>query len=412
MVDTVMSGYDATVGSAPERGLTGAGPAPVQRLRVCALMQSFYPHIGGAETNLQALIPKLRQRGVDIAVLTRRRPGWSRRARVNGAPVVRVPVVGPRIVASLGYTAASLMLMGRMRRTLDVIHANELLSPTTTALLARLIFRRPIVTTVLRGGALGDVAVLRAGRFGSLRLRLFVRWVDAFVAVSQEIVDELESAGVPRHRIARIPYGVDLERFRPVDASRRAAIRQELGWGDGPVAAFVGRLEPEKGLKTLLDAWPAVREALPKATLAIAGEGVQRDELERRGVAGVSFLGPIREPAPLMQAADCFVLPSYTEGLPNALLEALASGLPCVATTIGGSSEAVRDGVEGYLVPPGEPGPLARALVEALSGDAHQRLGDAARARAAALYSLESNADRLVEVYRRLVPGSTRTTGR
>ena len=404
MASAVMERSDALGASTAARDMTTEGPMTGRRLRVCALIQSFYPHIGGAETNLQALIPQLRRHGVDVAVLTRRRPGWSPRARVNGAPVVRLPAIGPRVVASLGYTIGSLLLMARMRRSLDLIHANELLSPTTTALLAKLILRRPIVTTVLRGGALGDVAVLSAGTLGPLRMRLFARWVDAFVAVSQEIVDELERVGVPPDRIARIPYGVDLDRFRPVDAARRAAIRRELGWGDGPVVVFVGRLEPEKGLETLLDAWPLVRDALPAATLVIAGQGVQREVLERRGVAGVSFLGPVREPAPLMQAADCFVLPSYTEGLPNALLEALASGLPCVTTTIGGSSEAVRDGVEGHLVPPGEAVPLARALVAALSGDARDRMGTAARARAAALYSLEGNADRLVEVYRRLVP--------
>jgi glycosyltransferase involved in cell wall biosynthesis len=404
MASAVMGRSDAPAVSTDARERATDGPPIGRSLRVCALIQSFYPHIGGAETNLQALIPPLRRREVDLTVVTRRRPGWSPRARVNGAPVVRVPAVGPRVVASLAYTISSLVFMGRRRRSLDLIHANELLSPTTTALLGKLIFRFPIVTTVLRGGALGDVAVLSAGKLGPLRMRLFARWVDAFIAVSREIVEELERVGVPPERIARIPYGVDLDRFRPVDAARRSEIRRELGWGDGPVVAFVGRLEPEKGLETLLDAWPLVREALPTATLAIAGQGEQREQLERRGAASVSFLGPVRDPASLMQAADCFVLPSYTEGLPNALLEALASGLPCVTTTIGGSSEAVRESVEGHLVPPGEPGPLARALVAALSGDARDRLGTAARARATALYSLESNADRLVEVYRRLLP--------
>jgi glycosyltransferase involved in cell wall biosynthesis len=133
--------------------------------------------------------------------------------------------------------------------------------------------------------------------------------------------------------------------------------------------------------------------------LLVAGDGSCRAALAARQVDGVRFLGPTHDPVPYLQAADCFVLPSETEGLPNALLEAMAAGLPCVTTAIGGSSEAVRDGVEGWLVRPGDSAALAHALADALGRDHRSSLGAAARIRATELYSLETNADRLANLY-------------
>jgi glycosyltransferase involved in cell wall biosynthesis len=379
------------------------GRPPERRLRVWMLMQSFYPRIGGAESNLQALIPELRRRGIDVAVVTRRYPGMSARAAYAGAPVFRLPIVGGRVAASLGFSLTALAMLSRHSGQVDLIHAHELLSPTTTAVLARRLFRRPVVAHVLRGGQLGDLAVLRAGRLGPLRWSIFGRDVDAFIAVSAETRAELRAAGVGEDRIALIPYGVDLGRFRPPTPEERRATRQQFGVGEAPVAAYVGRLEPEKRLDVLLDAWPTVRARLPEAVLLVAGDGSCHDTLVATQVDGVRFLGPTHDPVACLQAADCFVLPSETEGLPNALLEAMAAGLPCVTTAIGGSSEAVRDGLEGWLVEPGDVASLADALAEALSREHRSSLGVAARARASALYSLESNADRLANLYRQLV---------
>src|SRR6266536_1581547 len=170
----------ATKGNLPGQ----AGPR--RRLRVWMLMQSFYPRIGGAESNLQALIPRLRDRGVDVAVVTRRYPGMAGRDTYAGAPVFRLPILGGRVSASLGYTMAALELLVCRRAAVDLIHAHELLSPTTTAVLAKRLLRRPIVAHVLRGGRLGDLNVLGRSGLGSLRRRLIVRDVDAFIAVSDE----------------------------------------------------------------------------------------------------------------------------------------------------------------------------------------------------------------------------------
>jgi glycosyltransferase involved in cell wall biosynthesis len=366
------------------------------------LIQRFHPHVGGAERQLQSLIPKLAERGVQVGVLTRRHAELPARDGVAGALVYRAPMPGGRVAAALVYTLATLGFLLRHRRRIDVLHAHELLSPTTAAVLGKLLLRRPVIAKAVRGGWLGDVEVLRAARLGRFRLWLYARLVDRFVTISDEIDRELVAAGVPRERIVRIANGVDIDRFHPLEAAQRANLRHELGLGGRPTVLFVGRLAAEKGLDDLLQAWPTVMRAQPDAVLLLAGDGPERARLEARGLPGIRFLGEVEDPAPYLQVADCFVLPSSSEGLSNALLEALASGVACVATGIGGTVDAVRDGVEGLLVPPRDPGALADALVRALSPDSRAGFGRAARERMIREYSLDQTADRLVGLYREL----------
>lgn len=372
------------------------------RVGVGMLSQGFYPRVGGGERQLQTIIKPLRALGIDATVITRRYPGFAPRARIEGAKVYRVPIPGGRVVASLAYTLGTVLTLVRIRRQVQVIHAHELLSPTTTAIVAKLLLRRPVVATVLRGGELGDVKVLLEGRLGPARYWLFRQLVDAFVAVSDEIEDELRSSGVREDRIARIPFGVDLDRFKPAEAAERARIRADLGL-EGKVVIFMGRLAIEKGLDYLLDAWPAITAQVPEANLLIVGDGPQGPSLRARAGADVRFVPAVDDPDRYLKAVDCFVLPSRTEGLPNALLEGMAAQLPCVATLVGGSTDAIRPGREGWLVTPGDVPALGAAIVEALTDDSAPARAAAARARICEVYSLQSVSKRLADLYRRLI---------
>jgi hypothetical protein len=119
------------------------------------IIQAYYPHVGGAEQQLMALVPLLQARGVEINILTRRYPGLNSFEIIGGAPVHRLPIPGPKAVASTIFTLSALPLLARLRPHL--IHAHELLSPTTTAVAAKRLFGIPVVAKVLRGGTLGDI---------------------------------------------------------------------------------------------------------------------------------------------------------------------------------------------------------------------------------------------------------------
>jgi glycosyltransferase involved in cell wall biosynthesis len=365
------------------------------------LIQGYYPLLGGAERQLGALAPRLQARGVDVSILTRRYAGLPAFERIDGVPVYRLPIPGPKAVASATYTLASMRMLRRVRP--DVVHAHELLSPATTAVLAKQLLRLPIAVKLLRGGVLGDIAAVRRKPFAERRLTAYRREVDAFITISREIDAELAEAGVDARRRAYIPNGIDVERFAPALPPEKVALRDALGLPDVPVVLFAGRLAPEKRVDQLIGIWDAVRDRHGDALLVILGTGPEATTLQRAAGAGVRFVGLVDDVERYLRAADVFVLPSVAEGLSGALLEAMASGLPVIATSVGGATDLICHEHNGWLLPPDDPPMLLEALLCVLSNtDRRRSMGQLARAQIEQHYALDVTADRLVSLYGQL----------
>lgn len=177
----------------------------------------------------------------------------------------------------------------------------------------------------------------------------------------------------------------------------------------GPVVGVLTLLRPGKGIETLIDAMPAVLARHPHTTFVVAGEGPDRAQLserarERRVDGALRVIGPTSGPEPLLAATDLFVSASWAESFPYNILEAMAASLPVVATDVGGTSEAVVDGVTGTLVPPRDPHALAEAVSGLLDDPARREsLGLAGRARQLELFTLDRMIDETIDVYRALV---------
>jgi glycosyltransferase involved in cell wall biosynthesis len=190
------------------------------------------------------------------------------------------------------------------------------------------------------------------------------------VSVSRPLAGELEALGVARARIHLVPNGVDTTVFAP---RSRDDARRALGLAtDKKIVLFVGRLEPQKGLEDLLAAWARVRAVRNDVVLALIGEGVSRSEVdararEWRGEVLAPGERPLAEVAQWMAACDVFTLPSWAEGTPNVVLEALASGRPAVGSRVGGIPDALSDARSGLLVPARDPEALAMGLLDALA---------------------------------------------
>jgi len=362
------------------------------------LILEYHPITGGAQRQIASLAPLLRARGARIEVWTRAVRALPRHESIDGVPVHRLGWPG----STASFAAEAALRLARVRP--DVLHAYSLFSPAAVALFARRVLGVPTVVKVLRGGELGDLIRLRRKRFGARRAAALAHGIDRFVAISREIDAELAGLGVPAERRCLLPNGVDLERFAPADDAERAALRARLGLGAGPLCVYVGRLVPEKRVEDLLAAWGEVRAAHPRAELAVLGAGPCETPLRRAAPPDVHFFGDVLDVAPYLRAADVFVLPSRTEGLSNALLEAMAGGLGIVATAVGGAVDLVEDGESGRLVPPGEPLALRDALASLLADPAlRHRLGARARERVTSTHALPAVADRLVQLYRDLV---------
>ncbi len=205
------------------------------------------------------------------------------------------------------------------------------------------------------------------------------------IAVSEQTRQKAIAEGVKPEKVAVILSGID-----PLDAGSAAPrdrVRRELGLGPNDLFLLtVGRLMVQKGHEYLIQSVPQIVSRFPNALVGICGDGPLRasleDQIERPGLLGrVKLLGMRADVAALLAAADVFVLPSLWEGLPRALLEAMASGLPAVATRVDGIQELVAHGVHGLLTPPRDSDALADAVIQLLENPRlRKEIGEAARA--------------------------------
>jgi len=198
-----------------------------------------------------------------------------------------------------------------------------------------------------------------------------IQSADGIVAVSEDIARRLRALGASADRVRVIHDGVDPAIFHP---GRKDEARTRLGiTGGEPVLLFIGNLVPVKAIDVLLDACARLGAEGHPVRLFILGQGPLRSQLERRVIdlgldATVKFMGAMPQPelAHWYRAADCFVLPSHSEGVPNVLLEATACGTPWVASNVGGIPEITREGLS-RLVPPNAPAELAGAIRDSLA---------------------------------------------
>jgi glycosyltransferase involved in cell wall biosynthesis len=245
--------------------------------------------------------------------------------------------------------------------------------------------------------------------------RWSLRAAHQIVTVCRPFVDQLTARGIPRSRITVQHNSVPP--FQPPDRAAVSRLRTSLAIGDSvPVLLAVGRLSAEKGFNDLLEAAAIARQDTPEFRLVIVGEGPERLRLEssvsRLGLTGVALLpGHDNDMAPWYALAYALLMPSHSEGSPNVLLEAMAAGLPVVATTVGGIPEIAAGGETALLAPPRNPQALARAI-RTIVGDpaAAAALGQAGLRHAGERFSIASHYRSLIGVYERLA-GMTAAAG-
>jgi glycosyltransferase involved in cell wall biosynthesis len=235
---------------------------------------------------------------------------------------------------------------------------------------------------------------------------LLARWTDRVVGNSQAVVAFYERAGVPPERLACIPSGIADEEPPDID---RSAVRLSLGLeADCPVAVFVGRLAPQKGVKDLILALDVLQHVRPRLRTLIIGDGPSRPSLEELAGAfhldgRVRFLGHREDVPQILAAADVLVLPSLYEGLPNVVLEAMRFRKPVVATSAPGTTEVVVHGETGLLVPIHAPTELARAIRSLIDDPTFAgRLGEGGRAHAETNFRADTMVERFVVLYQQL----------
>jgi glycosyltransferase involved in cell wall biosynthesis len=369
--------------------MPGTAPAPWRVAYVIGELGK-----GGAEYQLYELLRGLDRRRFAPTVFVLAAHGhWVEPIRELGIEVREIP----------GSRSADLSRLQRLRAQLrglrpQVLHT-ILWSGNCYGRLAAIGLGIPVVITAERN--------LIARPPWQVRLeRLLDRWTDCYLVNSHAIAEALvRRQGLPGSKMRVVHNGIDLASVPPLAPDRRAA-RQGLGFDPARrLVAGVGRLEEQKDYPTFLAAAARVAAAAPDVDFVVAGAGSLRGELEaladRHGLGTrLRFLGLRHDVPALLAGVDVLALTSRWEGLPNVVIEAMATGAVAVATDVGGCRELIAHGETGLIVPPGEPEAVARAVLDVLQhADLADRLRQAARRRVESEFTLAAMVERTTQVY-------------
>jgi D-inositol-3-phosphate glycosyltransferase len=377
------------------------------------LIVSTSPMVWGAERSLLGLAPPLRQLGVALTLASPSgalSEAWS----AAGFPHVEFPVAdrqglrdndggrpGPAVLAKeMAETLRTAWRLARLAKSYDVIHSNSLWAHLDCALAGRMA-RRPVVLE------LHDLVQQGLGRRVQ---RAAVRLASCTIAVSRAVSESV--GGRPRN-LHVVPQGVDPVRFQPgpPDAAWRARLSSDP---DDPIIGVVGRVDPEKGIRTVLQAMTMLEGPAERSHLAVVGapaldDGSYEAELqaEAAGMLGerCRFVGSVDEVPAVLRSLDVLVNASTSEPFGLSVLEAQACGVPVIGSASGGIPEFVTDGETGLLVTPGRPDDLAAELNRLLAASGlRDELRERARRGVVARHTIAARAETVAHLYRSLTP--------
>lgn len=382
-------------------------------LRVLWITGAYAPEFSAGGLQCQGVAAALDGRVEARVLTTSTTPGLSVHERIQGIPVSRVYVNLQSRWSRIRSTAAMAVELLKLLPAVDLVHVQGYSSKNILITALAKITGRPLVLH-LQTARHDEPATVRSA--GALAWWAFTA-ARLYLSVSAGLTRAFTEAGLATDRVRQSPNGVDTTRFAPIAPEARAEMRRQLGLPDRPVVLFVGVVSPDKQPHVLFEAFKRVQlDANLPATLVIVGatnerlfelEGRLADRIrsdaERAGLADrLVFVPPTDRVEDYFRAAAMFALPSIREGMPIALLEGMASGIPCIASRLPGATDTlIDDGRSGLLVEPGDVAGFAEAIRRVLADPvAAQRMGAAARQTIEANYTMSQVADRWIAAYR------------
>ncbi|WP_148883431.1 glycosyltransferase family 4 protein [Thermococcus aciditolerans] len=373
-------------------------------MRIALVSDWYYPKIGGVASHMHHLALKLRERGYEVAVVTNdKKTGKEEELEAKGIELVKIPgVISPVLEVNLSYSLKSTGELNEFLEDFDVIHSHHAFTPL--ALKAVKAGRGMGKATLLTTHSISFAHESRLWEALGLTFPLLSRYLKyphEIIAVSRAAEAFIRHFTDAPVRV--IPNGVDDDVFRPLSDREKERVKEELGI-EGDVVLYVSRMSPRKGPHVLLNAFSGITDA----TLVMAGSGEMlpflRAQAKFLGIEDrVRFLGYVDGSLlpRLFGMADVFVLPSTTaEAFGIVILEAMAAGVPVVATDVGGIPEIIRNSESGLLVSPGNELELRNAIQKLLlDEDLRRRFGNNGRRAVEERYSWKKVTEGIEKAY-------------
>ncbi len=361
------------------------------------LFVTSHLNIGGITKYIFILGKALRARGVDSVVVSAGGDAEQEFVK-NGIEVATVDFRTKSEVSPKVFRGALELARIARRKEIDIIHAHTRVTQVASALAARRV-HVPYVSTC------HGFFKRRLGRM------LFGCWGAKAIAISEPVRESLmNDFGLPPSRIELIHTGIDIDMFSKGSSSPEPSdLRRRLGLKECPIVGTIGRLSPVKGHRFFIEAVRGVVSRGRAVQGIIIGDGPEESELKTFArTIGMDdtfrFLKSDFNTAAYLALMDIFVFPSLEEGLGLSLVEAMASGKPCIASDVGGISDVVRDGETGLLVPAGDPGRMSEAIVRLLDDASFgRRLGESAKTFVRDRFSSAAMAEKVAHLYEEVV---------
>jgi glycosyltransferase involved in cell wall biosynthesis len=393
-------------------------------MKICIFTETYYPVVGGGETQARLLAEGLAACGHSVIILTRRSDASLKEFEQCGDVTVhRLSPIGSGQLKKWGLLISGSVKLIRLHEQYDLIFvAGYRIVGLVAVLVAKLFGKRVILKADSQGEMSGEFFTSGLRKFGvspsSSFFKLFLAFrnfilkkADAFSAISTEIASEWTSRGISSEKIHLIPNSVDTQRFIPIESAEKTSLRKKLHLPQNvTIAIYTGRLVSYKGLPLLLKVWNEIRLKHENVLLILAGTGGldihncerELDEYVTSHQLGkyVSFTGTVQNVPEYLQASDIFVFPTENEAFGSSVVEAMACALPVIATPVGALKSIITHEENGILIQPGNREQLSESLEVMISNaESSLRLGRAARLTVLDQYSAEGSTAKYLSLF-------------
>jgi len=376
-------------------------------IKVVIASKHFYPLLTGTESQFLTFAQSLQKKGIDTQVITSRfNKSLAKKDIINYIPVTRLFSFGKGFLYDLSCAISFFIWLIMKRRNYDIIHITTASSVSFASIIAAKFLKKKSILTVSSPDI--ELAKIKQSFFSPI-LFYILKHADRYIALSEELIVEFKRHGFDDCKICYIPNGVNIDKFRPLLQSEKDHLKSLLKLPNKKIITFVGQLKYRKGIDVLLKSWKQIAIHRDDIYLLIIGAGIEFDRFlnlsKEIGIEkSIFFTGELKNVEQYFQISDIFVFPSRKEGCPNVLLEAMSTGLPIVATPIGGIVDIIRHMENGILIKEISVDSLTDGINFLVNNQAFaQKLGKQAREYIKNHFSIGHIANKYIELYGNLI---------